>query len=123
MRREGHGEQWRDKSIVNPTQIRIGTHFEDGEDAENETDILKTSKAVQFDKEDLDFLFYHKAPMGYITSFDAENDRNDDEVVETEDERTIIESLQFWFDTYSKRKYWDSFDHMAGNVIFSEACQ
>ena len=116
MRREGHGEQWRDRSIVNPTEIHIASHSEtDGDD-----DILKTSKALQFDEDDLDFLFYHKAPTGYMTSSDEQGADGNGDLIESEDERTVIQSLQYWFDTYSTRKYWDSFAHSNGNVIFSE---
>ena len=100
LRREGLGKQWRERSVVYPTEIKMN-------DNDNDNDNNSTK---QFDQNDLDYLCYHKPPIGYITN----NDKHKYKITsdETEDEKTIIRSLQYWYDTYSTRKYWDAFDHI-----------
>lgn len=98
LRREGLGKQWRERSIVYPTEIKM-------------------DKMDNIDQNDLDYLCYHKPPIGYITNNDKDKFKITSD--ETEDEKTIIRSLQYWYDTYSTRKYWDAFDHRNGNIIFS----
>ena len=103
MRRESLGEIWSFKSLINPTQIKIDPN-------------KPSDEAFDGDEDDLNYLCYHKPPSGYITSSDS---KKDDDLLNSEDENTIVHSLQYWFDTYSSRNYWHAFDHEQGNVIFS----
>eukprot|EP01083_Nonionella_stella_P063494 164982_1 len=118
LRREGLGEIWNLKSITYPTQIKLDKDKE--EEEEEDRDVLSSlqQEADAFDTDDLNYLFYHRAPNGYVTSKD-EHLLQLENKQQTDDEKTITDSLQFWFDTFSARMYHDAFDLKDGNVIFS----